>query len=68
MCPKPEAEWNAHYTCQWCHGLKAKADIIFIDDVPVCRHGDGAESCREQFYEHSHPRPAVRSLGFYDKG
>ena len=55
---------NVHYRCTWCHGLKAKADIVIIDDKPICRIG----KCKEKYYETSHPRPVPRSVGFIDKG
>jgi len=59
---------HACYHCSYCHGLKAKADIIFVDDKPVCRHGDGANSCLEKYREITHPRPVPRTVGFYDMG
>ena len=68
MSPNSEPDWHAHYNCAYCHGLKAKADIIFVDDAPVCRHGDGINSCREKYHAANHPRSIPRSIGFYDKG
>lgn len=59
-----ESDWHAHYNCIWCHGLKAKADIIFCDEKPVCKEGD----CRDKFYEATRPRSVPRSVGYYDKG
>lgn len=65
MCPNSDApEWHAHFNCAYCHGLKAKADVIFCDGKPICRIGD----CKNAFYAQNHPHPVVRSLGYYDKG
>lgn len=50
--------------CTWCHAVKNAADIIIVDDKPVCRQGN----CKEKYYESAHPRPAPRARGFYDKG
>lgn len=63
-----EPEYNSHYRCSYCFGLKAKADIIMVDDRPVCRHGDGPTSCKEKYYASTRPRPVERSYPRYDKG
>lgn len=57
-----EPEYNSHYRCVYCHGLKAKADIIFVDDKPICTHG----GCKDAYYRLT--RPVPRSVGYYDKG
>ena len=64
MCPNSEPDFHAHYRCAYCHALKAKADIIFVDDQPICRIGD----CKEKFYAQNHPRSVPKSMGYYDKG
>jgi hypothetical protein len=56
------------YHCQWCHAVKARTDIIFVDDKPVCRHGDGPNSCKEQYYASTRPRPVPRSYARYEHG
>lgn len=48
---------QAHMRCVQCHGVKARRDLIFIDDKPVCLHGEGKDSCREKFHVANRPRP-----------
>lgn len=60
----PETEWNAHYRCRWCHGLKAKADIIMVDDQPICRHGQ----CKDLYELASRPRPMPVSRSRWEHG
>lgn len=40
-------EWHAHYRCAYCHGLKAKADIVHVDGTPLCKHGQ----CQKKWEE-----------------
>jgi hypothetical protein len=58
-----EPEYNAHYNCAYCHGLKAKRDVIFVDDKPICSIG----GCKDAYYAKTRPRPA-RRYGSYDDG
>lgn len=60
----PETEWHAHYHCTWCHGLKAKADIIFSDDKPLCKHGD----CRTLYELATRPRSVPKSQARFEHG
>ena len=46
-----EPDYHAHYSCSWCHCLRAKGDIIFCDEKPICRHGD----CKERHYAKTRP-------------
>lgn len=55
-------EWPARFHCVYCYGLKAKADIIMVDDKPICRHGN----CKEKYYETVRPR--VRRFTAADDG
>ncbi len=34
-----EPEWNAHVTCAFCHGLKAKSDTVEVDGKTLCKGG-----------------------------
>lgn len=55
-----ESEYGAHYRCVWCHAVKAKADIIFVDEnKPICGEGD----CKDAYYAKTRPRPAARYPG-----
>ena len=58
-----EPEFQAHYRCVWCHGLKAKADTMQVDDKRICKDGD----CKDAYYKATRPRP-VRKYGAYDDG
>ena len=59
-----EPDYNAHCRCYWCHAVKPRSEIIYVDDRPICRYSD----CKKE-YEHAHlPRPVPRSVGYYDKG
>lgn len=60
----PETEWQAHYRCTYCHGLKAKADIILVDDKPICRHGE----CKALFELSTRPRPVSKSHTRWEHG
>ena len=56
--------FNAHYRCSHCHAVRAKNDIIFVDDVPICRQGD----CKDAYYNKTRPginidRAQLRALG-----
>ena len=59
-----EPEFNAFYRCAHCHGLKAKADVIFCDSKPICRVGD----CREAFYASTRPVAVPKSYARYEHG
>jgi len=59
-----EPEFNAFCRCYWCHAVKPRSEIIFVDDRPICRHSD----CKKE-YEHAHrPRPVERSYSRYEHG
>lgn len=57
-----ESDFHAHYLCTWCHGLKAKADIIFVDDKPICAIG----GCKDAYYRKT--RPSARRFTADDDG
>lgn len=59
-----EREWNAHYRCTHCHGLKAKADIIMVDDRPICRHG----TCKEAYELNTRPKPMPITQSRWEHG
>lgn len=60
----PEIDWHAHYRCAYCHGLKAKGDIIHVDDKTICRHGN----CKELHEVATRPRPVLKSLATWERG
>ena len=57
-------EYHAHYDCHWCGDRKFRADIIFIDDIPICLKGD----CAHEYRQSKLPGIVPRTRGFYDKG
>ncbi len=59
-----EPEFNAHVRCSFCHGLKAKADTITVDDKPICRHG----TCKDMYEQATRPRPVPKSYARWEHG
>jgi len=57
-------EWQAHYRCHWCNGLKAKGDIIHADDKPFCSDS----LCRDAYYLATLPKPVPKSQSRFDHG
>lgn len=51
-----EPDWHAHYACTYCHALRAKAEIIWCDDKPICKEGD----CKNAHYRNTMPVPLNR--------
>ncbi len=54
-----EPDFNSFMRCAHCHGVKARRDLIYCDDKPICKEG----KCREKFYEATRPRPRCYGAG-----
>ena len=48
------------HRCGWCHGVKAHADVVFFDDVPICKEG----GCYEKHLKRTAPVPRSRANSF----
>ena len=68
-----EPAYNAHYSCAYCHGLKARQDIIHFNGHAICREGDCLAHMKGKQRVLQTDRFAgalvvPRSVGYYDKG
>ncbi len=59
-----EPDFNAHMRCTHCHGVKARRDLIYVDDKPICSIG----GCKDAYYASTRPVSVPKSVGYYDKG
>ena len=50
--------------CFWCHAVRARSEIIYCDDRPICRD----TACKEEYYASTRPRHVPRSVARFEHG
>lgn len=60
-----EDDFLPHCRCYWCHAVRPRREIIYVDDRPLCRF----TNCKEEYERATRPGiPVPRSVSRFEHG